>query len=232
MNLPILLTVRSCSHKCMYWYMYYIYECLRDKNSIPVSQFSSLFWSKIVFSNSVNHQNISFIIILNRTDIYVIYIVFLKKKWLHLQTHFSLSFSLNILINWYNLSNSNNKKELYFCSTSWLSLNQYQYSIFHSFFFSLSVISLYYSSIFCNVINSYTSLFPVFVLLTSFFYGTWNNTALSHNNEMTPLSKPSNDSHLLNQSVSMFPWKQKLSPDHQLQLTIVGKKEEWPFFKT
>lgn len=171
MNLPILLAVRSCSHKCMYWYMYYIYECLRDKNSIPVSQFSSLFWSKIVFSNSVNHQNISFIIILNRTDIYVIYIVFLKKKWLHLQTHFSLSFSLNILINWYNLSNSNNKKELYFCSTSWLSLNQYQYSIFHSFFFSLSVFSLYHSSIFCYVINSYTSLFPVFVLLTSFFMG-------------------------------------------------------------
>lgn len=231
MNLPILLAVRSCSHKCMYWYMYYIYECLRDKNSIPVSQFSSLFWSKIVFSNSVNHQNISFIIILNRTDIYVIYIVFLKKKWLHLQTHFSLSFSFNILINWYNLFNSNNKKELCICSTSWISLNQYQYSIFHSFFFSLSVISLYHSSIFCNVINSYTSLFPVFVLLTSFFYGTWNNTALSHN-EMTPLSKPSNDSHLLNQSVSMFPWKQKLSLDHQLQLTIVGKKEEWPFFKT
>lgn len=92
MNLPILLAVRSCSHKCMYWYTYYIYECLRDKNSIPVSQFLSLFWSKIVFSNSVNHQNISFIIILNRTDIYVLYIVFLKKKTALANSFISLIF--------------------------------------------------------------------------------------------------------------------------------------------
>lgn len=88
MNLQILLAVRSCSHKCMYWYTYYIYECLRDKNSIPVSQFLSLFWSKIVFSN----QNISFIIILNRTDISVIYIVFLIKKTALANSFISLIF--------------------------------------------------------------------------------------------------------------------------------------------
>lgn len=162
MNLPILLAVRSCSHKCMYWYMYYIYECLRDKNSIPVSQFSSLFWSKIVFSNSVNHQNISFIIILNRTDIYVIYIVFLKKKWLHLQTHFSLSFSLNILINWYNLSNSNNKKELYFCSTSWLSISINIPSFTHSFFlfqYSLCITLQYFAMSLTVTLHCFQFLF-------------------------------------------------------------------------